>query len=104
MKETLKKILNKLKQFIPFKKMDPHNNWRNLLHFVFIIIILLIIFSFYLLYKIKNQKIFQVVPKSAQTEVLINEKLLEKVIGSFEEREFKEKEIKEGVNLYKDPS
>lgn len=84
--------------------MDPHNQWKVLLSAFSIIVILMILFSFYLLYRIKNQKIFQIVPDSTKTEALINQKLLDRVAESFLNRELKEKEIKAGATLYKDPS
>lgn len=104
MKISLEKIENKIKKSVSFKKINPHNHWRNLLRIFFVIIILLILFSFYVLYKIKNQQIFQIKPKSTDSVILVNEKLLEKVTESFNYKLIKEKEIKDGSKTYKDPS
>lgn len=104
MKEYLIKIKNKLKDFTPFKKVNPHVHWNNLLYVFFTIIILLIIFSFYLLSEIKNQQIFQITSPSAELSSLINEKLLNSVNESFDIKLIKEKEIKEGQVIYRDPS
>jgi len=104
MKESLLKIKNKIKGFIPFKKVNPHIHWKNLLYVFFIIIIILVLFSFYLLFEIKNQQIFQVTPPSAGLSSLINEKLLNKVTESFDNKLIKEKEIKNSLTSYKDPS
>ena len=104
MKEFSIKIKNKIKSFIPFKKISPHIHWRNLLYMFFIIIIILIIFSFYLLYEIKNQQIFQITPPATGLSSLINEKLLEKVTESFDIKLIKTKEIQDGLTTYKDPS
>lgn len=103
MKEFSLKIKNKIKSFIPFKKISPHLHWKNLLYFFFVIIIILIIFSFYLLYQIKNQQIFQVTPPSTGLSSLMNEKLLEKVNESFDIKLIKTKEIQDGLTSYKDP-
>lgn len=104
MKEFLIKIKNKLKSLIPFRKVNPHVYWNILLYIFFIIIIALILFSLYLLYEIKNQQIFQITSSSSQSSSLINEKLLNKVTESFNINLIKEKEIKNDINLYKDPS
>lgn len=104
MKESLIKIKNKIKGFTPFKKISPHIHWRNLLYVFFVIMIVLIVFSFYLLYQIKNQQIFQVTSSSTGLSSLINEKLLEKVNESFGVKLIKTKEIEDGLTTYKDPS
>ena len=104
MEEFLLKIKNKLKDFISFKKLNPHNHWKNLLYVFLVIIITLIIFSFYLLYQIKNQQIFQITPPSTGLSSLMNEKLLEKVNESFDIKLIKTKEIQNGLTSYKDPS
>lgn len=106
MKEFLLKIKNiKItKGFILFKKINPHKHWKTLLHFFSILILILVIFSFYLLYKINNQQIFQATNKSVLTSSLINEKLLKRITESFDAKLIKEKEVKEGLKVYKDPS
>ncbi|MFA6515134.1 MAG: hypothetical protein WCT42_02625 [Candidatus Paceibacterota bacterium] len=104
MKEFLFKIKNNIKNFAPFKKINPHIYWNNLLYIFSIILALLVLFSFYLLYKIKNQQIFQITPISVESQVFINEKILDKVTKSFDIKAIKEKEAKEGLYLYKDPS
>jgi hypothetical protein len=108
MKESLTKIENRLKKFlsikVSFKRMNPHVYWRNLLYVFFILILILILFSFYLLYQIKNQQIFQITPQSKEQLSLMNEKLYDKIAESFKNKKIKEKEIENGLTLYKDPS
>lgn len=104
MKEFLLKIKEKIKSLIPFRKLDPHVYWNNLLYIFSIIVVFLIIFSFYILYQIKNQQIFQIAPVSTDTHSLINEKLLNIVNSSFDAKKAKEKEIQDGLDSYKDPS
>ena len=104
MNDFLLKIKNKLKIFIPSRRINPHIYWDVLLHIFLIIMVALIIFSFYLLYKINKQQIFQVIPKSEGMPSLINEKLLNSVKESFDSKQIKQREIKEGLEIYKDPS
>lgn len=104
MNEFIIKIKNKIKGFISFKKVNPHTHWRNLLYVFFIVVVLLILFSFFILYKIKNQQIFQIIPTSSESPILLNEKLLKRVTDSFNNKQIIEKQIKEGLILFKDPS
>lgn len=104
MNESLAKIKNELKNFSLFKKVNPHVYWRNLLYIFFILVIGLILFSFYLLYEIKNEQIFQIVPKNTNPPSLMNEKLFKKVTESFDEKAINIKNIKDGVTTYRDPS
>ncbi len=104
MKISLPEIQNKIKSAISFRAINPHNHWRNLLYVFFAIIILLVVFSLYLLYEIKNQQMFQTEVKPTETSVLINDKLFKKVNDSFAGKLIKEKEIENGIHQYKDPS
>jgi type VI protein secretion system component VasK len=104
MKEFFSKVLNKLNGILSFKKINPHLHWRNLLYIFFMIMAVLILFSFYLLYQIKNQQIFQSAPTTALSPNLMNEKLLNEINKSFDIREVKQNEIKDAINTYKDPS
>lgn len=104
MKTFLLRIKNIKKDFVSFRKINPHNHWKMLLYVFFTLTIILIFFSFYLLFEINGQQIFQVTTKPVETTSLINEKLLKKVTESFNLKLIKEKEIKEGLTSYKDPS
>jgi hypothetical protein len=104
MKELLSKIIDKLKRLIPFRKVNPHVYWNSLLYIFCITIILLILFSLYMLYDIKNQQALQIAPTTSTTQSLINEKLLDKVNASFDSNQIKTKEIQNGLTSYKDPS
>jgi hypothetical protein len=104
MNESLIKIKNKIKSFVSFKNVNPHVYWTNLLRVFFISTLILVSFSFYLLYEIKNQQIFQIIPKTTSASALINDKLFIKITESFNFKLNNEKKIKEGTILYKDPS
>jgi len=101
----MKDFLTKIKNFFQFKvKVNPHVYWNNLLYVFFTIIVIFIFFSFYLLYKIKNQQIFQNSDTPKETPSLMNEKLLEKITSSFNAKIIKQNEIKNTPVIYKDPS
>lgn len=100
----MKNLLPKIKNIFSFKKINPHQYWKNLLYVFFTMIIILIIFSLYLLFNIKNQQIFKISSISTTPPSLINEKLLNKVTESFNNKTLREKEIKENGKIYKDPS
>lgn len=104
MKEFFEKIKNKFKDIKPFKIVNPHAYWSTLLYVFFVIIIGLIISSFYLLYRIKNQQIIQISPEATEASSLINDKLFKQVNGFFESKLLKTKEIKTGTIKYNDPS
>jgi len=104
MDKSLLKIKNKIKSAISFNKINPHNHWKNLLCIFSVIIILLIIFSLFFLYKIKNQQIFQIHPQTNGASNLVDDKLLERVNESFNTKLIKSKGIENGDYFYKDPS
>ncbi len=104
MEKSLRGIKNKIKKSLSLKKINPNNHWKFLIYVFFTVIVILIISSFYLLYKIKNQQIFQTEKVKEEQPVLMNEKLLEKVNESFNQKILREKEIKDGLKSYKDPS
>jgi type II secretory pathway component PulC len=100
----MKDILNKIKIITSFNKIKPHEHWEYLINIFFIIIFILILLSFYLMYQIKNQQIYQVNPTTKDETVLINEKILNKVKTIFDNKLIVEKEIKDGLKSYPDPS
>jgi hypothetical protein len=104
MKKFLPKITSKIKSFISFKKANPHIYWARMLYLFFAATTMLIIFSFYIFLEIKNKQIFQITSDTETPQNLINEKLLDKVNESFDNKAAKQKEIKDGLTIYKDPS
>jgi len=104
MKVPFNSIKNKFKKLVTSKKTNSHDHWRYLLNIFLLMIIILIISSLYLLYKIRNQEIFQVVPTPTETTSPINENLLTKIKDSFSQKILIENEITEGGKLYVDPS
>lgn len=104
MEKFLSKIKFELKSFLPFRKLNPLIYWNNLLRIFSVVIILLIIFSFYILYQIKHQQIFQITPVPTEESNLIKEKLLNQVNEIFENKKTRAKEIQSELKVYKDPS
>jgi len=85
-------------------KIDPHKHWIVLLRVFSIIVLILIVFSLYLLYQIKNEQIFQFKPISEGQSNLLNENLLKNVTDSFNQKAKKEAELKGKVQSFTDPS
>jgi len=98
------KIQNQTVKFISFDEINPHKHWKYLINIFFIFIFILILLSFYFMYQIKNQQIFQVIPTSTEKSILINENLLKNTEQYFFEKSVIEKEIREGNKYYPDPS
>lgn len=104
MKIDFKKIKEKFNKKPKISSINPHTHWAGLLNMFFIVVTILILFSFFLLYKIKTQQIFQVKEKIEVSPSIINEKVLNRVNEFFENKSIKENEIKNGLKTYEDPS
>lgn len=104
MQEYILKIKNFTKQILRPKKINPHDHWKILLRIFLGVVGILILFSLYLLFQIKNEQIFQIEAKHDDNSVIINQTLLQKVTESFNQKEAMEKEIRGGERRYKDPS
>lgn len=101
-------FLSQLKSFFKkvsnFFKINPHRHWVFLLYVFFSMTALLILFSFYLLYQIKTDQVFQVKIEQDEKSNLIKEDLLNKTIKLDEEKTNLIKEIENNHDFYKDPS
>ncbi len=104
MNSFLIKIKNIWKGFCNFFQINPHKHWAFLLYMFSVLIILLILFSFYLLYQIKNEQIFQVKIVAEQKKTILREDLLNKIINLFDNKAQKELDIESNPPVYKDPS
>ncbi len=85
-------------------KINPHKHWMILVYTFLSLSLLLILFSFYLLYEIKNEQIFQVKIEHNSNDSLIKEDLLKKTINQFNNKATEEDTIQNGPFIYKDPS
>jgi len=97
----IKNVLNKIHDFF---KINPHKHWVFLLYVFFILTSVLILFSFYLLYQIKNENVFQVKVEPDEKLNLLKEDLLKKVLSEAERKEAVTNDIKNNIIQYKDPS
>lgn len=105
MKNFFGKIKNKIKVLHKSRLINPHIHWAMLVRLFLFLSLFLIIFGFYLLYKIKNEQIFQVSQSTKEsTPSLVNEKLLEKANEAFKNKETRTEEIKSDRILFSDPS
>ena len=84
--------------------VNPHHHWMLLLGTFLFVTSLLIVFSLYLLYQIKNEQIFKVKPVTTQEVSAIKEKLLNAVTEFFDLKAAKEKGIRSNTATYEDPS
>lgn len=104
MKIFFKKFKKKIKVFHKAKKINPHHHWANLVKLFLVASFILVSLGFYVLYKIRNEQIFQVTPEQESTPSLIKENLLEEFKESLEKKEIKNSQIREGLIIFVDPS
>ncbi len=84
MKNIFKKTIQEIK---PFKKkiiIDPHKHWMYVLKIFFAAIIVLIIFSIYLLFEIKDENVFYPNNTLQRTQSLLKENLLKEITDYFD--------------------
>lgn len=99
-----KKNNNKIKRDINLFKINPHKHWNLLVYIFFILAILLILFSFYLLFEIKNDQIFQVKMLKKEDQTLLKEDLFNNITNLYDKKESRVLEINNGPSVYSDPS
>jgi len=105
MDNFIKKFRNRIKGLHKSRLVNPHVHWAILIRFSLTISFFLIIFGFYLLYKVKNEQIFQFEPTlSENSPSLIKEDLLEKVNEEFKKKELRSLDVNNGVISFPDPS
>ena len=104
MNDFLVKVKSLLNNFINFFKINPHKHWAFLLGIFFTLSSILILFSLYLLYQIKNDQIFQVKVVSEEKKSLLDESLLKKNTDINKLKEDKILELNNNPFPYKDPS
>lgn len=100
----IKNIFKKKKKAQESNALNPHKHWSVLLKIFFGVVSLLVFFSLFLLYQIKNDNIFQATPTIQDNNIMVKEDILKKVEDFFSEKSQKEKEIKENPPVYRDPS
>ncbi len=104
MNKIFLKIKNQLKIFNDFFKINPHRQWSFLLSMFFVLVSIVILFSLYLLYEIKNEKIFQIKIVKHEKGTLLKDDLLEKITDLYKVKAEKEEEINKNQPIYSDPS
>ncbi|MEI6660244.1 MAG: hypothetical protein WCK91_02375 [bacterium] len=104
MKNITEKFKSYFKALHTLGLINPHRYWIILVRAFFFVFIGLIFFSFYLLYKINNEEVFQASSKPKEDTQLLNEKLLKNVNGVFEDKAKIQSTIKTQSTGYKDPS
>ena len=104
MNDFLLKINRLLKSIKVFFKINPHKNWIFVLYTFFTLVSILIIFSLYLLYKIKEEKVFQIEVNQNSTQSMLKESLLKKTTDLQDIKAQKVIDIINNPPVYKDPS
>lgn len=106
----MKNILSKIKKLFSSHKeegarfINPHKHWILLLQFFSIGVLVLIVFSVYVLYKIKNDQIFQTTSVIQDNNKSIKEDLLKNITESFDKKTKNETGIINNPPVYPDPS
>ena len=105
MSNFLTKINNQIRIFCNFFKINPHKHWNVLLYIFFTLIAVLILFSFYLLFEIRNEQRFQVKIEQQEDQILLKEDLLKNTMGTYDQKAKRVSDItNNNISIYKDPS
>jgi len=104
MNNLLIQIKNKIGSINNFFKINPHKHWNFILSIFLILICCLVLFSFYLLYQIKNEQIFQVSKTEPINTVLLKEPMLKNINEIYDKRASNVLDIKSKPSVYSDPS
>jgi len=105
MNNFFKKTENRLKILHKSHFINPHLHWEILVKFFLFLSFLLILVSFYFLYKIKNDQMFKnPTIDTIKKPELVNNKILDTVEKSFNSKSLKSEEINNTKILFKDPS
>ena len=104
MDNFLAKIKDKFRTFKQFFNINPHKHWNFLIYMFLSLILVLILFSLYFLYEIKNGQIFQVTQGQQENHILLKDALLKSTINSFDSKAEKVLDTKTNFNPYSDPS
>ena len=104
MNNFLIQINNKTKEIKNFFDINPHRHWDFLLKLFLFLILVLIVFSLYLLYQIKNEQIFQITLGVPENHTMLKEDLLKNTLDVYDQKAAKVTEIEKNFNSYNDPS
>lgn len=84
--------------------ISPHKGWKTLVWIVVFSGFLLIIFSLYLFFNIKNEKFFQVKVEENTNIVAVDQNKLDKIIKEFDVKKENTQKLLNGEVNFKDPS
>ena len=106
MKDFIQKIKDKFHKKKTWEpdQINPHKHWIVMLITFLVVGGLLIIFSLYILYRIKNEQIFQSASSTNTNSSNLKENLIKQVTETFEKKAKKTSEIKNNPPVFKDPS
>jgi len=98
------KIKSFFKKFVNFFNVDSRKHWAFLLYVFFTLATVLILFSLYLLYQIKNDKIFQVKIEQEAKKDILQDDLLKKTTNESNRKNNNILDLENKPFPYKDPS
>jgi hypothetical protein len=102
---TIKNAFHKKNKAVAMPSViNPHKHWKMLLWSFLIVVSFLIIFSLYLLYKIKKEQIFQSSSANKNATSILKENLLKNVTDSFDKKTQKESDLITNPPVFSDPS
>jgi len=104
MNSFLQKINSKLKILKNFFNINPHKHWNFLVYTFLTLVFVFVLFSFYLLSEIRNEKIFQVTTTQKDNPILIKETLLKNIINLYDKKAKKVLDANTTLVPYNDPS
>ena len=101
--DKIKKYFSKQKSFSK-KHINPHKHWVIILSVFMVSVLLLIVFSLFLLYEIKNDKFFQGAKKETVNTNTINKTLFDRVTKDFDNKSQMTEGLKTNPPVLPDPS
>lgn len=110
MNDFISKIKNWYKNFsskkVSYEKdgIKPKKDWMIIVLILLFITIILIGISSYFYINVDNGTLFNVPEIEEISETKVNRKLLEKVVGEYDDREIRLNEIKEGRDIPPNPA
>ena len=86
------------------KIINPHRHWILIVHTFFVLSFILIVGSFYLLYKIENEQFVQVIDLPSSQKTLLKDGLLKSITENMQIKISHTQNLISKPVLFKDPS
>jgi len=90
----MNKFKKSLESLYTLSLINPHKHWIVFLKIFIVVFFFLIVFNFYFLYKINNEKVLQVNIIPHENKSLLKEKLLKDILNTFNKKAQMSEELK----------